>query len=153
MGLHSSDCPTLTQRAVRLSFGRARGDRGLLADHSAMPPNVTFSVDRDHIVVFDLLSCREKRSSWLSPRAHFHVVGMLHNRTCPLLFKNNSVLVSISVFVALSTVFHSINSPDNAPLSQSVLPVLILPYWSFQLQIFLWKSPSALIWSLVVDWA
>ena len=38
-----------------------------------------------------------------------------------------SVLVSVSVFRALSTVFHSINSPDNSPLSRSVLPVLILP--------------------------
>ena len=28
-----------------------------------------------------------------------------------------SVLVSISVFKALSTVFHSINSPDDSPLS------------------------------------
>ena len=44
-----------------------------------------------------------------------------------------SVLVSISVFAALSTVFHSINSPDNSLLSRSVLPVLFLPYWSFQL--------------------
>ena len=33
------------------------------------------------------------------------------------------VLVSISVFMALSTVFHSINAPDNSPLSHSVLPV------------------------------
>ena len=32
-----------------------------------------------------------------------------------------SVLVSISVFMALSTVFRSINSPDNALLSHSVL--------------------------------
>ena len=45
----------------------------------------------------------------------------------------HSVLVSISVFIALSTVFHSISSPDNPPLSHSVLPVLFLPYWSFQL--------------------
>ena len=37
-----------------------------------------------------------------------------------------SVLVSISVFMALSTVFHSMNSPDNSPLSHSVLQVLIL---------------------------
>ena len=44
-----------------------------------------------------------------------------------------SVLVFISVYVALSTVFHTINSPDNSPLSHSVLPVLFLPYWSFQL--------------------
>ena len=48
-----------------------------------------------------------------------------------------SVLVSVSVFIALSTVFHSINSPDNSPLSHSVLPVLFLPYWSFQLHISL----------------
>ena len=38
------------------------------------------------------------------------------------------VLVSISVFRALSTVFHSINSPDNSPLCHSVLPILNLPY-------------------------
>ena len=44
-----------------------------------------------------------------------------------------SVLVRISVFMALSTVFHSINAPDNSPFSQSVLPVLFLPYRSFQL--------------------
>ena len=35
-----------------------------------------------------------------------------------------SVLVSISVFMSLSTVFHSINSPDNSPLSHSVPLVL-----------------------------
>ena len=50
-----------------------------------------------------------------------------------------SVLVSISVFMALSTVFHFINSPDNSPLSHSALPVLFLPYWSFQLYIFFMK--------------
>ena len=44
----------------------------------------------------------------------------------------NSVLVSISVFLALSTVFHSINSTDNSPLSHSVLLVLFLPYCFFQ---------------------
>ena len=43
-----------------------------------------------------------------------------------------SVLTSISVFIALSTVFLSINSPDNSPFSHSVLPVLYLPNWSFQ---------------------
>ena len=32
-----------------------------------------------------------------------------------------SVLVSISVFMALSNVFHSINSPDNSPFSYSSL--------------------------------
>ena len=43
-----------------------------------------------------------------------------------------SVLVSVSAFMALSTVFPFINSPDNAPLSHFVLPVLFLPYWFFQ---------------------
>ena len=35
-----------------------------------------------------------------------------------------SVLVSVSVFMTLSSAFHSINSPDNSPLSHSVLPIL-----------------------------
>ena len=48
-----------------------------------------------------------------------------------------SVLVSVSVFMALSTGFHSINSPDNSPLSHSVLLVSFLPYWSFQLYVSL----------------
>ena len=48
-----------------------------------------------------------------------------------------SVLESVSVFTALSTVLHSINSSDNSPLSHSVLPVLSLPCWSFQLYISL----------------
>ena len=52
-------------------------------------------------------------------------------------FPNNS-----PVFMALSTVFQSVNSPDNSPLSHSVLLVLFLPYWSFQLCISLWKSFS-----------
>ena len=60
----------------------------------------------------------------------------------------HSVLVSISVFVALSTVFHFINSPDNSPLSRSVLPVLFLSYWSFSLYIFFIKvslSPDVIL--------
>ena len=40
-----------------------------------------------------------------------------------------------SVLMALSTVFHAINSPDNSPLSYSVLPVSFLPNWSFVLYI------------------
>ena len=47
-----------------------------------------------------------------------------------------SVLVSVSVFTALSTVFYSINSPSKSPLSHFVL-FLSLPYWSFQLYISL----------------
>ena len=42
-----------------------------------------------------------------------------------------SGLVSVSVFMALSTVFHSINSSNNSPFFQSVLLVLFLSYWPF----------------------
>ena len=38
-----------------------------------------------------------------------------------------SVLVSVPVLMALSTVFHSVKSPDNSPLSHSILLVLFLP--------------------------
>ena len=84
-----------------------------------------------------------------SPRAHPHVVGTLqfmsvvNQPSLPTPFY--SVLVSVSVCMALSTVFHSINSPDNSPFSDSVLLALSLPYWSFQFYISLCKSPSALI--------
>ena len=49
-----------------------------------------------------------------------------------------SVLVSVPVFLTLSTVFHAINSPNNSPLSHSALPVLFLPYWYFQLYIYIY---------------
>ena len=45
----------------------------------------------------------------------------INQKSLPTLFC--CVLVSVLVFVALSTVFHSINSPDNCPLSHSVLAV------------------------------
>ena len=49
----------------------------------------------------------------------------------------HSVLVSLSVFVAHSTVFQSTNSPDNSP-------VLFLPYWPFQLYIYIYLYGSLL---------
>ena len=66
-------------------------------------------------------------------------VKVVHQSSVPTPF--DSVPVSISVFMALSTVFHSTNSPDDCPFSHSVLPVLFLPYASFQLYISLLKSP------------
>ena len=52
----------------------------------------------------------------------------LHQRHKPteLATPFQSVLMFISVFMAFSTVFHSIKSYSNSPLSHSVLPVLIL---------------------------
>ena len=55
------------------------------------------------------------------------------------------VRTSICVFVALSTVFHFINSPDNSLFSHSVLPVLCLLYWFYQQYVFLWKSPYMVV--------
>ena len=60
--------------------------------------------------------------------ARFHVKDT-HQPSLPTPFY--SVLESVSVFMALSTVFHSIKSPDKSLLSHSALPVLILPFWSF----------------------
>ena len=61
----------------------------------------------------------------------------INQPSLPTLFY--SVLVPISVFIALSTVLHSLNSPDNSPLSHSVLPVLFLPYFPFNYR-FLYES-------------
>ena len=59
------------------------------------------------------------------PRAHLYGVGMLRFMSDvnqpSLSTPFYSVLVPISVFISLSTVFHSINSPDNSPFSHSVL--------------------------------
>ena len=100
---------------------------------------------KEHILLLLLLlsssssSGSSSSSSGSLPRAHLHVVGMLrfmfdiNQPSLPAPFY--SVLVSISVFMALSTVFDSINSPDNSPLSNSVFLVLFLPYWFFQLYI------------------
>ena len=58
-----------------------------------------------------------------SPSRCGDVAGYVFDINQPsLLTPLYSVLVSISVFMALSTVFRSINSPDTSPLSHSVLP-------------------------------
>ena len=84
----------------------------------------------------------------MSPRADLHVVGILpfmldiNQPSLPTPFY--SVLVPISVFMALSTVFNFLNSPDNSPFLFVCLfvcllcsSVLFLPYSSFQLYISL----------------
>ena len=38
------------------------------------------------------------------------------------------ILVPVAVFMALSTVFHSMNPPDNSLLSHFVVPDLLLPH-------------------------
>ena len=61
-----------------------------------------------------------------------------------------SVLASISVFMALSTVFHSINSPNNSPLSHSVLIFALLVLSTIHLFMKISFSPDII---LVVNWA
>ena len=51
-----------------------------------------------------------------------------------------SLLVSISVFMALSTVFHSINPSDDSLLSHSVFPVLFLPFFGTFNYVSLYES-------------
>ena len=51
----------------------------------------------------------------------FYVFDNINQPSLPAPFY--SVLVSVFVFMALSTVFHSVNSLDNSPLSHSVLLV------------------------------
>ena len=52
------------------------------------------------------------------------------------------VLVSVPVFMALSTVFHSVYSPDNSSLSQSVLPLLFCLIDPFNYNLFMKVSLS-----------
>ena len=89
-----------------------------------------------HVVAWVCYECTFFFTSLPSPWAHLHVVGMLwfmsdiSQPSLPTPFY--SVLVSTSVFKALSTVFHSMNFP-NSPFSHSVLQVLCLPYWSLSI--------------------
>ena len=62
-------------------------------------------------------------------------------RGCPLLL----LCTFFSVFIAVSTVFHSTNFPDNSPLSHSVLVVLFCLVGSFNYNFSSQKSPSALV--------
>ena len=90
-----------------------------------------------YVCVCDSLSLSLSLSS---PRAHLLVVGMLWFMSTPFY----PILVSVSVFTALSTVFHFINSPDNSLLSHSVLLVLFCLIGSFN-YMSLYESPSSLI--------
>ena len=83
-----------------------------------------------------------------SPRAHLHVVGTLwfmsdiNQPSLPTPFY--SVLASIPVFMAFSTVFHSINSPNNCPFSDCSSGLISALLVLSTLCLFM-KSPSALI--------
>ena len=71
--------------------------------------------------------------------AHFCKIILAVSLPTPFFSLKKSVLVSISVFMALSTVFHSIDPPESSLLSPIVLPVIFLPYCSFN-YIYLYES-------------
>ena len=125
----------------------ARGKRGKWSINFYCTRKYIFLLSGKHFRAG--LPCHEWRLSVKVPAGSLSPGGTLwfvFNKNQPSLPTSfYSVLVSISVFMTLSPVFHSINSPDNSPLSHSVLSVLFLPHWAFQLYISLWKSPSALI--------
>ena len=61
-----------------------------------------------------------------SPSRGGDVTVFLFDRSQPSVHTPfDSVLVSVSVLMSLSTVFHSINSPDNSPLSYSTRYLLM----------------------------
>ena len=89
-----------------------------------------FIIDHFDLVVFACASCPEVPAGSPSRGGDVTVYVLdLDQPSLPTPFY--SVLASISVFIALSTVFHLINSPNNSPLSHSVLLVLFPPYESF----------------------
>ena len=155
-----SMCTCLRCRGKRI-LSSSTGGRWFAATPLRLPRNSSRNPEKNttHQVITDLHAISSvERGFWLSPRGltftwrgFYGLCLTWTNRACPLLFQKKSVLISISVFTAFSTVFRSINSPDNSPFSDSVLPVLSLPHWSFQLYISSW-SPSVLIWSIEVDW-
>ena len=77
-------------------------------------------------------------------------VCVINQPSLPTPFR--SVLMSISIFMALSTVFHSINSPDHSPLSHFVLPVqvpalLVISTISLFMKVFF--SPDVILCGLL----
>ena len=63
-----------------------------------------------------------------------------------------SVLVSVSVLMALSTIFHSINFPNNSPLSRCSFGLITALLVLSTIYLFMKVSLSPDL-SLVVDWA
>ena len=79
---------------------------------------VTCVIKVNQTLTYDLMNCTRG-----SPSRDRDVTFMsdINQPSLPTPFY--SVLVSLSVFKTLSTVFNSINSPDNSSFSDSVLPV------------------------------
>ena len=88
--------------------------------------NADLSVDKDYVHRWQWLSLKRGPSRGGDVAVY---VCDINQPSLPTPFYSG--LVSVSVLMVLSTVFHSMNSPNNSPPSHSVLPVLFLPYWPF----------------------
>ena len=88
---------------------------------------IWFRLTTKALSVFEVWNIFVDILSRTSQRAHLRVVGMLRSmfgRKQPRLpTPFYSFLVPISVVLALSTVFHSIDTVDISPFSDSVLPI------------------------------
>ena len=106
--------------------------------------SVSCSIDLDNSSVFvDWVGVNvEQMNSTVLQNVQLHSAVVMYELFYSFFLMTFIILVSISVFIALSTVLHSINSPDNSLFSPSVLLVLPLPYWSFQLYLFMKVSFS-----------
>ena len=102
-----------------------------LPTHSPTPPLPTLDPNF-RLTLIPTLTIRDVPTGSPSRGGDFavDVLGMNHP-SLPTPFY--SVPVPISVFMTLSAVFHPIYSPDNSPLSHSVLAVLFLPLSSIPL--------------------
>ena len=127
----SRRCSTGVPRSARPTCNLHDGVplRGLNKEYSSLVAVVIVAVFTHH---HQYRYCLPKNVPAGSP-SHSGDVAMnvldINQPSLPIPFY--SALVSAGVFMALSTVFHSINSPDKSLLSYSVLPVLRLPYCPF----------------------
>ena len=139
------------EREASLSFTRSRSvlpccshsAEVLIGTSHALPSaHTVLNMIRNRPTSSQFLRTEEKKTASFSllnavitnPKLESVVLNRSQQRHPPPLF--------FSLSMALSTVFHSINSPENSPFSHSVLPVLSLPYWSFQLCLFMKVSFS-----------
>ena len=127
-----------------LTYRRELTDRPRFANqhgqtrHTTLPTTIILPTFQNHFLSADSRSPKRVPAGSPSRGGDVTIYGLdINQPSLPTLF---ILFLSVSVFMALSTVFHSINPPDDSPLSRSVLPVLFLPYWSFQLYLSLYES-------------
>ena len=117
---------------------------GFPGSHGSLPPKLTTPRNNSALntIVTDDASSPQNLGVHFIFLALCSIKSRLRQRHRPAGLAHSFLFCSCVYFCffALSTVFHSITSPDNSLLSLSVLPVLFFPDWSFQLHISFYKS-------------